>query len=312
MKRAGPYLGLLLVLIFFGIAVRIVTGRNSFATADNLTTLAVQSTLVGTTALGMTLVILAGGIDLSVGAILALASMAVAAVLRAGGGGWTAAFAGVAAGALCGLFNGALIVGLRLMPFIATLGTMLMFRGVAKAVGDNRTIAPGPGPLDGLLTSRGGPGLWLLLALAAGMALLIRYTRFGRHATAVGSNEAAARLCGVRVGRVKLGVYALAGAFAGLAGLLQFSRLSIGDPTAAPGHELDVVAAVVIGGASLSGGESSVLGSLAGALLMTAIRNGCSLIGLESYVTEIVAGAIIVAAAALDRFRRSGPAVPAP
>ena len=311
MRRAGPWLGLVLVVVFFWIAVRIQTGESSFASVDTLVTILVQSTLVGTTALGMTLVILAGGIDLSVGASLALSSVVVAAVLKAGGGSAAAVLAGLAAGAGCGLLNGVLVTGLRLLPFIATLGTMLMIRGAAKGFAGNEPIRTGPVPLHDILTVRGGPGLWLLPVLAVGVAALIRYTRFGRHATAVGSNEAAARLCGVPVARTKLGVYTLAGAFAGLSGLFQFSRLTMGDPTVAPGHELDVVAAVVIGGASLSGGEGSVAGTLAGALLMSAIRNGCSLMGWASWVTEVVAGAIIVAAAALDRYRRSRPAGPA-
>jgi ribose/xylose/arabinose/galactoside ABC-type transport system permease subunit len=148
-----------------------------------------------------------------------------------------------------------------------------------------------------------------MLLLAAAAAAGLRYTRAGRHAVAVGSNEAAARLCGVPVERTRLLVYTLGGAFAGLSGLFQYSRLSSGDPTAAPGHELDVIAAVVIGGASLAGGEGSILGSLVGALLMTTIRNGCALMDWRNYNIGIVAGLIIVAAATLDRFRRRAAGV---
>jgi ribose/xylose/arabinose/galactoside ABC-type transport system permease subunit len=151
------------------------------------------------------------------------------------------------------------------------------------------------------------PGVWLMLVLAGMVASMLRYTVLGRHIFAVGSNEQTARLCGVRVHRVKIGVYMLCGALAGMAGVMQFSRLTVGDPTVAAGKELDVIAAVVIGGGSLSGGEGSVLGSMIGALIMTVIRSGCSQVGergLPNWVQEIVTGAIIVLAVALDRLRQ--------
>ncbi|HLU40378.1 MAG TPA: ABC transporter permease, partial [Planctomycetota bacterium] len=147
------------------------------------------------------------------------------------------------------------------------------------------------------------PGVWLLLVAALAMAFVLRATRFGRHALAIGSNEATARLCGIDLERTRLLVYAAAGACAGLAGVLQFGYLGMGDPTTAQGLELRVIAAVVIGGASLSGGEGSVVGTLAGALLMTVIDNGCAKLGVDNWVQEIVTGAIIVAAVALDRLR---------
>ena len=135
------------------------------------------------------------------------------------------------------------------------------------------------------------------------MSILLHYTRFGRHVTAVGSNEQAARLCGVPINRVKVLVYVLGGLLAGLSGVLQYSRLTIGDPTSGPGLELDVIAAVVIGGGSLLGGEGSVLGSLLGAVIMMMIRSGCSQMGWRNPVTKIVAGAIIIVAVTLDRLR---------
>ena len=301
--KLGPLLGLIGVALLFTILVWASSGQNTFGSFGNLRTIAIQSVVVGTTALGMTLIIVSGGIDLSVGAVVALSSVAAAAVLKAGGGASAAAAAALGAGALCGALNGTLVAGLKVPPFIVTLGTMLMVRGAAKGLARNEPILPGVASgLDALL-SPGGPGVWILLALAGGVAALLRYTRFGRHAVAVGSNESAARLCGVPVARTKLGVYALGGLFAGVSGLFQYSRLSMGDPTAASGHELDVVAAVVIGGASLSGGEGSILGSLAGALVMTTIRNGCSQMGWANWITEVVAGAIIIASAALDRLR---------
>ena len=142
-----------------------------------------------------------------------------------------------------------------------------------------------------------------MLLLTCLVAVLLRYTRFGRHVFAIGSNEQTARLCGVPLDRTKLLVYSVGLAFAGIAGVLQFSYLTVGDPTTAAGLELAVIAAVVIGGASLNGGEGSVFGSLVGALIMTVVANGCTKLNLSNWVQEIVTGAIIVAAVVLDRFR---------
>jgi ribose transport system permease protein len=306
LRKIGPLLGLLSVFTFFTIAVAIHTGRNSFATAGNLQTVALQSAIVGMATLGMTLIIISGGIDLSMGSTIALTSVIVAALLKSFG--WSAvpaACGAVLAGGLAGLLNGLLITQLRVVPFIVTLGTALILRGSGKGFADERTINPDPSALDSLLDQSGilPSGVWLLATLAAGVSGMLHYTRFGRHVVAVGSNEQAARLCGVPVARTKTLVYVLGGLFAGVAGLLQYSRLTIGDPTSALGLELDVIAAVVIGGASLAGGEGSIAGSLVGALFITTIRNGCSQMGWANYRTEQVAGAIIIIAAGLDRLR---------
>jgi ribose/xylose/arabinose/galactoside ABC-type transport system permease subunit len=306
LAKIGPLLGLVAVFLFFFIAVWSHTGRNFFATRDNLETIALQSAIVGMAALGMTIVIISGGIDLSMGSAVALTSVVVAALLKFRG--WPAfpsALGAIGAGALCGVLNGALVTGLKVVPFIITLGTSLMLRGVAKEIADNATITPSASSLDFLLDQSGvlPSGVWMLAVLGAVVSAVLGYTRFGRHVVAIGSNEQAARLCGVPIARTKILVYALGGLFAGLAGLLQYSRLTIGDPTSAPGLELDVIAAVVIGGASLAGGEGSVAGSLVGALLMTMIRNGCSQMGWPNNRTEIVAGVIIIVAVAVDRLR---------
>lgn len=306
LRRSGPLLGLAGVFLFFFFLVSWHTGRNSFATPGNLQTIALQSAIVGMAALGMTMIIISGGIDLSVGAVVALTSCAVALLLKkAGWGAIPAAMGGVIAGGACGLMNGFLVTELRIVPFIVTLGTYLMFRGVAKESGENKTINPDPSRLDSLLDPTGilPVGVWMVVGLAIGVSLLLRYTRFGRHLFAIGSNEQAARLCGVPITRTKILVYTLGGLFSGLAGLLQYSRLTIGDPTSAPGLELEVIAAVVIGGASLSGGEGTVVGSLVGALIMTTIRSGCSQMGWPNSRQEIVTGVIILAAVALDRLR---------
>jgi ribose/xylose/arabinose/galactoside ABC-type transport system permease subunit len=306
LARIGPLFGLIGVFTFFAIAVRVHTGFNSFATWGNLQDIVIQTSIVGMAALGMTLIIVSGGIDLSVGAAVALTSVATAGLLKQLD--WSAlpgALGAVAAGALCGLLNGLMVTRLKVVPFIITLGSSLMLRGLAKEIADNRTITPDRSPLDTLMDKSDflAPGVWILAVMALGVSAMLHYSRFGRHVVAIGSNEAAARLCGVPVARTKLLVYVLGGFFTGLAGLFQFSRLSIGDPTSAPGLELDVIAAVVIGGASLSGGEGTIAGSLVGALFMTTISRGCSTMGWPNNRTEIVAGAIIIVAAALDRLR---------
>jgi ribose/xylose/arabinose/galactoside ABC-type transport system permease subunit len=249
-----------------------------------------------------------------VGAIIALDTVVIAAFLRAGAPPAIAALAGIAAGVGCGALNGLLVTRLKVVPFIVTLGTMLVVRGVAKGLAHEQKIDAPRSWLNELLSRlpQDGtwrewmvfpPGVWILFLLAFAVGTLLLYTRLGRHVFAVGSNEQAARLCGVPVGRVKLAVYLLGGLFAGIAGLMQFSRLTVGDPTGATGLELNIIAAVVIGGGSLAGGEGSILGCLIGALIMQVLQSGCSQMGWPNWVQEIVTGAIIVVAVALDRFR---------
>lgn len=309
LNKLGPVIGLALIFGFFAFA-----GPESFSSVRNLETIARQTAIVGMAALGMTLIMAMGGIDLSVGSVVALSTVAVAWLLQHGHSPWVAAAGGVAVGALCGLVNGTLITRLRVVPFIVTLGMLLVVRGAAKGLAHEQKIDVDPDALhwlEDLLAMLPADkrwmlvpvGVWLTLVLAIGVAALLRYTRLGRHTFAVGSNELTARLCGVAVERVKVIIYVIGGAFAGMAGLLQFSRLTVGDPTVATGLELDVIAAVVIGGGSLSGGEGSVLGSIVGALIMAVIRSGCSQMGLPNWVQEIVTGGIIVAAVALDRWR---------
>lgn len=310
LNTLSPVIALIVVFELF-----VLIAPSSFATARNMEMIARQTTIVGVAALGMTLVIISGGIDLSVGSIVALSTVVIAWLLQSAGvGPLTAAIGGVAAAALFGLLSGVLITRLRVVPFIVTLGMMLVVRGAAKGIGREQKIDVDPERLrwlDELLASVPAerswmllpPGVWIMIFLAIGMAALLRYTRLGRHTFAIGSNEQTARLCGVAVERVKMLVYTLCGAFAGLAGVMQFSRLTVGDPTVAVGLELNVIAAVVIGGGSLSGGEGSILGTLVGALIMTIIASGCTQIGYSNWVQEIITGAIIVIAVALDRLR---------
>ena len=302
----GPLLGLFAVYALFAII-----GPDTFTSLRNLETMARQTAIVSGVALGMTLLIVSGGIDLSVGSIVALASVIVALVLNAGMGPWVACLAAVAAGALCGVASGLIITRLRVTPFIVTLGMLLLVRGVAKGLANEQKVnAPVTWLGDLLATLPPGSrwqllpvGVWFVIALALETSGILHYTRLGRHLQAIGSNEATARLCGVPVNLRKIQIYTLSSALAGASGVLQFSRLTVGDPTVATGLELDVIAAVVIGGGSLSGGEGSVIGTLVGALIMTVIRSGSSQMGLPNWIQEIVTGIIIVFAVALDRWR---------
>lgn len=230
---------------------------------------------------------------------------------------------GVLVGVAAGLVNGLLISGLRVVPFIVTLGTMTMILGLGNLISENSPVRPGEedqiprwlaaissNSQDHLWGEFFSPGLAVLLGLALALSLVLRYTVFGRYVFAIGSNEATARLCGVNTTLVKIGVYALAGAFFGIAGVFQFSRTSVGDPTSGVGQELAVIAAVVIGGGSLAGGRGSVLGTLAGAAIMAVITSGCRQLGLAQPLQLIILGGIIILAVTIDqiRQRRAGAA----
>jgi ribose transport system permease protein len=301
----GPFLGLLAVAALFA-----ALEPSTFLSIYNFQTIAAQTVIVGLGAIGMTFVIVAGGIDLSVGSVIALSSVVTALALRHGWNPALAAGAGAATGGAAGWINGMLVTRLKVVPFIVTLGTMGIARGLAKYLADEQKIdaparwlaaimAKSPTPSWLLMA----PGAWLMLGLALAMGVLLTRTVFGVHTYAIGSNEATAHLSGVRVSRLKVAIYALSGLFAGLAGVMQYARLTVGDPTTAVGKELDVIAAVVIGGASLSGGVGGIGGSLVGAFLMSVLANGCTLTGVPNYVQEILIGFIIVIAVALDRLR---------
>lgn len=296
----GPFIALLVVYGIFGAM------NSAMFTEDVILNVLTQTVIVGTAAIGMTLIIISGGIDLSVGSIIALCGVVGASLVAHQYSAPVVFLATIAAGALCGLMNGGLTVGLRLLPFIITLGTMQIFRGSAKVV-TNGTPVNLPFDVTAYKPWMGGAGIpwgvWLMILLVISFTLLLRYTRFGRHVFAVGSNEQTATLCGVNVGLTKLVVYMIGGSLAGLAAVMNMAKSSQGDPTTAVGLELDIIAAVVIGGASLSGGQGTVLGALIGALLMTTIRTGCVLKGIPTPWTEVITGAIIVIAVIIDRLR---------
>lgn len=307
--RLGPFLGLVIVVLIF---VVLSGDPARFLSPFNLRIVLSQTVIVAIGAIGMTMLIVSGGIDLSVGSSIALTSVVVAVSALAGWPPIAAVTAGVLVGGLVGLVNGLAVTGLRVVPFIATLGMLGIARGLAKWLAGEQTVnAPATWINDLVVTFPTpswllvAPGVWIAVALAIAAAFVMRRTVFGRRIFALGSNEAAARACGIATDRLKVTVHALSGLLFGLAGVMQMSRLRQGDPTVAIGVELDVIAAVVIGGGSLSGGEGSILGSMIGALIMALLRNGCQQMGWPNYVQEIIIGAIIVAAVAVDRWRSS-------
>lgn len=427
----GPLLALAVVVVFFSVT-DYFWSQGQFASARNARSVAVQTSVVAVAALGMTAIVISGGIDLSAGAALALAATTLAWGLREDVGmlvtyggsyagvsrsleqaqsqladarktdeaeeisSWegrvlrrrefllriarhklelierqerTAAEAdrarlardaqrmreriahveddsfvvkaddawregvpnspssaplavtiAIATGLLAGLVNGALISALRVVPFIVTLGTMTVFLGLGNLLSGNVPIRPSdadqiPPWLPALLSNAesrawyGFPiGVWLVFLFAGALALVLKYTVFGRHLFALGSSEATARLCGINVPGTKIAIYVLGGLFIGVAGVYQFSRLTTGNPMAGVGMELKVIAAVIIGGASLSGGRGTVLGTLAGAAMMAVIESGCTQHGITDAVQRIILGAIIIGAVVLDQVqqRRSG------
>lgn len=326
----GRFLALIVVFVFFATYVHYKDGN--FCSPRNLENILRQSCVYATAGLGMTMIIIAAGIDLSAGSLIALSVVTVAYVMNIqviGADGQAHAYAtlhprltpllavgaGVLTATLAGLANGLMVVGLRLVPFIVTLGTMGMIRGLAKGIAQEKDIYPPEETwintiMDPTFTSATRKwqllptGIWILLAGVLVSSFILRYTRLGRHIFAVGSNEETARLCGVPVGRTKLFVYMAGGFFCGVAGLMQFSYIGgVGQPTSAVTYELFVIAAVIIGGASFNGGEGSILGTIIGALTITILYMGGQQVGWPKWVQDMVIGGIIIAAVALDRLR---------
>ncbi len=335
----GPFVGLLVVLSIIQGYHKVAQPNTPFLEKVRVQLIAKQTAIVGVGALGMTVIIIAGGIDLSAGSMIALTSVLLAVLLQREvpacledyprvAAAWqflyldrlpilVAVLAVIAAGTLAGAVNGLLITGLRLVPFIVTLGTMLVFRGAAEWLADQKKVMVVGDHVPDWLTSLLNPptspwqlvctGVWIVVILGAILAAVLRYTVFGRYVFAIGSNEATARLCGVNVPRMKVAVYALGGAFMALAGIFDFNNLSgQGNPTSGEGKELDMIAAVVIGGGSLTGGRGSILGSVIGAVTMTTLRSGCAYAGLSNPVQKLLIGAIIIAAVAIDQALHRG------
>ncbi|MGE8355658.1 MAG: ABC transporter permease [Microvirgula sp.] len=278
----------------------------NFLTLNNILNVMRQVSINALIAFGMTFVILTGGIDLSVGSILALSAVLGAGWMSAGMDPVLATLLGVGAGALMGLANGLIICQGRVAPFIATLATMTIFRGLALAQTNGTPVTGISSPFFDLL-GRGYvahlvpvPVVWMLLAFAV-LWFIARKTTFGRHVYAIGGNEEASRISGVRVSTVKTSVYVLTGALSAMAGVILTSRLNSAQPNAGMGYELDAIAAVVLGGTSLAGGRGWIVGTLIGALLIGVLNNGLNLLGVSSFYQLVIKGAVILLAVLLDR-----------
>jgi ribose transport system permease protein len=287
--------GALAGLVILALVIAIM--QPAFLNAQNLLNVGVQAAVIAIMAFGMTFVVVAGGIDLSVGSIAALAAMV---------GALTAGPVGLLVGALCGLVNGALVSYGKLPPFIATLAMLSVARGLTLVFSEGQ-----PHETDALVTFLGSNlapmvplPLLLMLAFFGITGLILTRTNLGRRMYAIGGNEEAAKLSGIDVRRQKLWIYALSGLFAAAAGLVLAGRLGSAGPQAAAGYELDAIAAVVIGGASLSGGVGRATGTLVGALVLAVLRNGLNLLQVPPFWQQVVIGVVIALAALLDSLRR--------
>jgi ribose transport system permease protein len=299
-KKLGPLIGFLLLCIVLSVL------SDNFLTVDNWLNILRQVSINALIAFGMTFVILTGGIDLSVGSVLALSSAITAGMMANGMEGWTAIIIGLLAGFLMGALNGAIITKGRVAPFIATLATMTIFRGATLVYTDGRPVT---GFSDDILFQMMGRGYFLgipvpvvfMMVIYIVLYFVLKKTTFGRHTYAIGGNEEASRLSGIRVDRLKVWIYSLTGGLAALAGMILTSRLNSAQPTAGTSYELDAIAAVVLGGTSLSGGRGWIFGTLVGALIIGVLNNGLNLLNVSSFYQQVIKGAVILLAVILDR-----------
>jgi len=301
-ERLLPYAS---VLVLF-IALSVLSPY--FLTIQNLSSVCRQTAVINIIALGMTLIMISGGIDLSVGSVMAFAGICGTMLLESGHSLVLSVAGAMLGGAAWGLLNSALITLLKISPFIATLGTMGAARGVTLVITDGMPVVNLPSSFgrlgDGNIFRVVPVPLAILVVLALLTGFILKYTRTGRYAYAIGSNIEAARYAGIPIRRYLLIIYTFGGALAGLAGMVEASRLVTGQPTAGQGYELSVIAAVVIGGASLSGGEGTVAGTIAGAFLMGLISNGSNLLGVSPFWQQVLIGTVIVLAVAVDELRK--------
>ena len=300
LQKLGPFIGLLLIVVIISVM------SPSFLTLNNLFNVLRQVSINALIAFGMTFVILTGGIDLSVGSILALTGAVTAGMMSGGMDPILAMLLGVLLGVLLGAINGLIIAKGKVAPFIATLATMTIFRGLTLVYTEGRPIS---GLGDSFTFQMLGKGYIFgipvpVITMAISFAVLyfiLKKTTFGRRVYAIGGNEEASRLSGINVDRVKIYVYSLAGGLTAIASLILTSRLNSAQPTAGNMFELDAIAAVVLGGTSLTGGRGWIVGTLIGALIIGVLNNGLNLIGVSSFFQQVVKGAVILIAVLLDR-----------
>lgn len=309
LRRLLPLAGLLILVVFFALkSPRGPAGENLFLSSENIFNIARQQSAILLIAFGMTLVIISGGIDLSVGSVSAFSGMVAALLMRDKGMALPTAMAvGVVAGAFCGLINAFLIGILRLPPFIATLGTMGIARGVTLIISGGQSIGV---TVDGIRWlgeadfMRLPVPLWIIMVAGLLCYLLLNKTVMGRTIYAVGGNPQAARFAGIDQRKTLFFVYILTSALTGVAAMIDVSRSISADPKAATGAELDAIAAVVIGGASLFGGVGTIVGTITGALVIAVLKNGSSLMSVDPFVQQIIVGTLIIAAVAFDQWQK--------
>ncbi|MGG0410988.1 ABC transporter permease [Peribacillus simplex] len=299
-QKFGPLLALVLLFI-------VITVLNpSFMEPNNILNLLRQTSINALIAFGMTFIILTGGIDLSVGSILALSSALMAGMMVSGLDPILAILVGILLGAIMGLINGILVSKGKMAPFIVTLATMTIFRGLTLVYTDGKPIT---GIGDSVMFQMLGRGYFLGVPVPAVVMViaflilwfLLHKTSFGRKTYAIGGNERASRISGIKVDRVKVAIYGLAGTMAAIAGAILTSRLNSAQPTAGQSYEMDAIAAVVLGGTSLSGGKGRLFGTLVGVLIIGTLNNGMNLLGVSSFYQQVVKGAVILIAVLLDR-----------
>lgn len=298
--KLGPLLGLFLIVI-------VITILNpSFMTTDNILNILRQVSISALIAFGMTFVILTGGIDLSVGSTLALTGAVAATMLASGIDPVLTILAALILGAILGAVNGVIIAKGKVAPFIATLATMTIYRGLTLVYTDGRPVSDLGNEITFQMLGKGYffgipvPVCTMILAFIA-LYVIMHKTTFGRRVYAVGGNEAASKLSGINVDRVKIAVYSLTGMLAALSALILTSRLNSAQPTAGTSYELDAIAAVVLGGTSLTGGKGWIFGTLVGALIIGVLNNGLNLIGVSSFFQQVVKGIVILIAVLIDR-----------
>lgn len=303
LMRFAPLLSLILLMIFFSL------GSPFFLNTENLMTIALQTSVIGIMAIGVTYVIITSGIDLSLGSVVAFSGVAVGLAAAAGLPLALCILCGALGGALCGYINGFLVARAAIPPFIATLGLMMSVRGINMVLTDGRAIYFSQYP--GFKTLAQGklfdflpyPVIYLIV-LAAIAAYILKRTVIGRYIYAIGSNEDAAHLSGIKVRKVKVFVYLFCGVLTGIAGVILASRLNSGQPTVGVGYELEAIAAVVIGGTSLMGGIGTIGGTIIGAFIMSVLKNGLNLMGVSQFWQMVAMGIVVVAAVYLDTLRK--------
>lgn len=296
-------IGIVVCLFLLGLVFTILTQK--FLTMSNIVNVLQQSTINGCVALGMTLVIITGGIDLSVGSIMALSGMIMAQLMVAGTPVGAALLAGVLLGIVCGAVNGILISKIKLQPFLVTLGTMSVYRGVTLIISDGLPVRGLPSSFSNMMNAlnRSFPvPIIILLVFTVVLFLVVKYSKYGQYVFAIGGNEEATRLSGINTSLVKVGTYAISGLACSLAAIIFLGRLAAADPQAGASYEMNAIAAAAIGGASLAGGKGSLIGTIIGVLILQTLNNGLTLLNVQSFYQTLAIGLIIIAATIIDRY----------